>query len=77
MIRSMKKIIVLMWLCSTGCAGLNQDMLASALNNADEQLVKECSCKKYKKTKKKSSKSKRHHVDMTKYDLFDSLENEQ
>jgi hypothetical protein len=48
-----KKIILVILLCNFGCAGLNHDMIANALNNADEQLVKDCKCKK---EKKKSSK---------------------
>ncbi len=61
----MKKIIMLLLLCNVGCAGLNHNMLANSLNNADEQLKKECECE-CEKTKKKSQ-----NTDMTKYEIFD------
>jgi hypothetical protein len=61
----MKKILLVMLFCNFGCAGLNHDMLANALNNADEQLKKECECE-CKKTKKKNQR-----INMAKYEIFD------
>jgi hypothetical protein len=55
----MKKIMFIVLLCNIGCAGLNHDMLANALNNADEQLEKERECER-KKTKKRMYKKQDH-----------------
>jgi len=57
------RVFIAMLLLTTGCAGLNHDMVASALNNADEQ---KCSCSCREKAKKKPSQS-----DLDRYFLFD------
>ena len=61
----MKKILLVILACNFGCAGLNHDMLANALNNADEQSQRERGCE-CKKTKKKNQR-----INMAKYEIFD------
>ena len=60
------RIFAILLLLTTGCAGLNHDMMANALNNADEQ---KCSCACRKNVKKKSSQR-----NLDKYFLFDDIE---
>jgi len=60
------RVFIAMLLLTTGCAGLNHDMVASALNNADEQK-RSCVCRK--NVKKRPSQS-----DLDRYFLFDDIE---